>query len=105
MRTNIAELRVYIREKPTDEACRAEAHKGWSGGGYEGRHHRTAINVNTSVNTPRDVFHKAWISRCLLILVIVGTCSLDALNVVSWWRGVGERCLEAAGMKSARMEQ
>lgn len=44
---------------------------GWSGdGGDEGRHHHAAINVNASVNTPRDVFHKAWISRRLLIFVI-----------------------------------
>lgn len=29
-------------------------------------------SVNTSVNTSRDVFRKAWISRRLLILVIAG---------------------------------
>lgn len=79
METNIAELRVYIREKPTDEACCA-------GGGVKGWPGRWAsscryYNVNANVNTPRDVSHKAWISRRLLILVIADTCTGDALSV------------------------
>lgn len=84
METNIAELRVYIREKPTDEACCAGG--GIRGGGTKGWPGRWAsscryYNVNASVNTPRDVFRKAWISRRLLILVIADTCTWDALNV------------------------
>lgn len=56
--------------------------KGWSGGGPE----RWAssyryYSVNACVNTPRDVFRKAWISRRLLILVIAGTYTPGALNV------------------------
>lgn len=38
-------------------------------------------SVNASVNTPRDVFRKARISRRLLILVIAGTYTSGALNV------------------------
>lgn len=85
MGTNIAELRVYIREKPTDEVCRAEACEGVGLG--------VAMNVGiiASVNTPRDVFRKAWISRRLLILVTAGTCTSDALNV-SWWE---EGCIRS----------
>lgn len=40
-------------------------------------------SVNANVNTPRDVFRKARISRRLLILVIAGTCTSDALNGLS----------------------
>lgn len=48
METNIAELRVYIREKPTDEACCARGggtRRGWRRGGREGGHHRAAVTT------------------------------------------------------------
>lgn len=86
METNIAELRVYIRERPTDEARRC-AQGGRIRGMAKGWPERWAsscaryYNVNASVNTPRDVFRKARISRRLLILVIAGTCTSGALNV------------------------
>lgn len=85
METNIAELRVYIRERPTDEArCAQGAYKGMAKG-WPGRWASSCryYSVNASVNTPRDVFRKARISRRLLILVIAGTCTSGALNASS----------------------
>lgn len=105
METNIAELRVYIREKPTDEACCAGGStRGWRGGGRE----RWAsscryYSMNASVNTPRDVFRKAWISRRLLILVIADTCTLDALNVGSKEEGRLESEREIGKDKTAQL--
>lgn len=83
METNIAKLRVYIREKPTDEACCAGGGTRGVATGWPGRWASSCryYSVNASVNTPCDVFRKARISRRLLILVIADTRTSDALNV------------------------
>lgn len=48
-------------------------------------------SVNANVNTPRDVFRKARISRRLLILVIASTCTSGALNGGEFEGGEADR--------------
>lgn len=70
-------------------ATRQGAYKGMARG-WPGRWASSCryYSVNASVNTPRDVFRKARISRRLLILVIAGTCTSGALN--GRFKGGGE---------------
>ena len=60
---------IFAKSRRMKHAAQETVQRGWRGGGREGGHHRY-YSVNASVNTLYDVFRKAWISRCLLVLVI-----------------------------------